>query len=124
MKKAIIYGLFLSLFAGCYYHNEEELYPGGGQVCDTTAVTYSGSVLPVLQANCMICHSTSANAANGGSINLEDFSLLKDLVDGGNLYGAITHSPLHVPMPKDRAKLDTCSISKIKIWIDGGAINN
>ncbi len=124
MKKAIIYGLFLSLFAGCYYHNEEELYPDANPVCDTTAVTYSKSVLPVLQSNCLICHSASENAANGGSINLEDFSLLKDLADGGNLFGAITHNPLYPRMPKDRAKLDTCSISKIKIWIDKGAINN
>jgi len=46
------------------------------------------------------------------------------MVDGGNLFGAITHNPSRSPMPKDGAKLDTCSITKIKIWIDKGALNN
>jgi len=117
--------LFIALLvSGCYYDSEEALYPKLDSSCDTTGVTLSKSILPILQTNCFGCHSTTENASSGGSINLEVYSSLKQLAGQGNLYGAITHNPLNIPMPKDGAKLDTCSITKIKIWIDKGALNN
>jgi len=124
MRKVIGIVLVAALVAGCYYDNEENLYPVVDQVCDTTGVSFSKSIIPILQANCYKCHSAKENANSGGNINFEDFNVLKQMVDGGVLYGSVTWNPLNLPMPKDGAKLDTCSITKIKIWIDKGAPNN
>lgn len=124
MKKLICLALIAALIAGCYYDSEEQLYPKPDTTCDTSGVTFSKTILPILQTNCLNCHSAAENAASGGSVNLEDFASLKQFVDGGNFYGAITHNPLYSRMPKDGARLDTCSIAKIKIWIDKGALKN
>lgn len=124
MKKLLWILLIVALVAGCYYDTEEQLYPKLDQACDTTGVTFSKSILPILQTNCYNCHSASENANLGKGINLEDFSILKQRVSTGEFYASIVQDLSVIPMPKDGAKLDTCSITKIKIWIDKGAINN
>lgn len=124
MKRLLWILVIAGMFAGCYYDSEEQLYPVLDLTCDTTGITFSKSILPLLQTNCYRCHSTAASAASGGSINLENYTSLKQLVTGGNFYGSITHDPRRSPMPKGGVKLDTCSIAKIKIWIDKGALNN
>ncbi len=124
MKKLLIFALVAGFLAGCYYDNEETLYPSLDKGCDTTGVTFSKSIQPILQTNCYGCHSIKDYASMGGNLNLEDYTTLKRAVDDGHFYLAIIHDPAHIPMPKDGAKLDTCSITKIKIWIDHGALNN
>lgn len=124
MKKLFFILLVAALTGGCYYDNEENLYPVLDRGCDTTAVSFSKTILPIFQTNCYTCHSASQNANSGGSMNLEDFSVIKQLVDLGILYGSVIQDPASKPMPKGGAKLDTCSITKIKIWIDKGALNN
>ncbi len=124
MKKLILFTLIVAFFAGCYYDNEETLYPKLDKGCDTTGVTYSKSVVPIFQTNCLSCHSASQYLGSGGNINLDDFNSVQQVALKGNLFGAITHNPKNSAMPKNGAKLDTCSITKIKIWIDHGAINN
>jgi len=100
------------------------LYPKLDQACDTVGVAFAKTILPILQTNCYGCHSTTENANSGGSNNLEDFTILKQLVDPGKFYGSIVQDPSGKPMPKGGVKLDTCAITKIKIWIDHGALNN
>jgi hypothetical protein len=123
MKKLLWIMAIAAMMGGCYYDNEEQLYPKLDQSCDTTGVSFSKSVLPILQTNCYGCHSTSQSASNG-NVDVEDFVHLKQVVGNGKFYGSIVHNPLNSPMPKGGAKLDTCSISKIKIWISKGALNN
>jgi hypothetical protein len=124
MKKLLIFALFAGLLAGCYYDNEETLYPTLDKGCDTTGVTYSKSIVPIFQTNCLSCHSSKDYASTGGNINLEDFNMVQLLALQGILFGAVTHNSNNSPMPKNGAKIDTCSITKIKIWIDHGALNN
>lgn len=124
MKKLLLFLLVTAFVGGCYYDNEEYLYPKIDLSCDTINVTFSKSILPILHTNCLGCHDAADYASMGGNINLEDFTTIKRLVVGGNFYGAVTHNPLRSPMPKGGAKLDTCSITKIKIWIDKGALDN
>ncbi|MDQ6758039.1 MAG: hypothetical protein M3004_14030 [Bacteroidota bacterium] len=90
-------------------------------VCDTTKVTYSGSIIPVLSGNCTGCHS-GPNAPNG--IAVDNYKAVKSLVNNGMLIGVINHDPGFDFMPKNSPKLDACSISKIRIWIKNGAQNN
>lgn len=116
--------LFWSLFfTSCQYDNEEELYGKGGD-CDTSNVTYSQTIKPILTASCYTCHSSSNAPSFGSRINLENYNELMIRVNNGKLVGAISHSPGYTAMPLVGAKLDDCTIEKIKTWIDNGALND
>jgi hypothetical protein len=124
MKKLII--IALVILSGCYYDNEEELYPGGGGDCDTVNVTYSGTVLPIISDNCKTCHS---GGAPQGNVLLEDYASISaagKITAGqyGSLYGVISHHPDNSPMPKNGTQLSDCKIKQIKAWIDAGTPNN
>ena len=111
--------LVLLGFSSCYYDKAEILHPQ--TACDTAVVTYSTSVAPILSANCISCHGGSTPSA---SISLDLYSGVKQQVNNGRLWGAISHGPSYSPMPKNANKLNTCSIEKIRIWIAAGAPNN
>ncbi len=108
----------------CYYDSEEFLYPQTGNNCDTTNVTFSASVVPVLQNYCLSCHSNATAAALGGNIRLQDYADVKARADDGKLLGSISHGQGYVPMPQGAGKLSDCTISLIRIWIDNGAVND
>lgn len=116
--------LILLLIAGCYYDNEETLYPQTSSGCDTTNVTYTASVKPILQSYCLGCHSTAAAPASGNNVRLENYTDLKTYVTNGKLYGTVSQASGFSPMPKGGGKLDNCTLLKIKKWIDDGALNN
>jgi hypothetical protein len=129
MKRGIfILILVLTSFLvyNCMYDNEEELYPDidSGEKCDTLNISLSNSIKPILSNNCYSCHSNSNSGTFGAGINLETYSGLVEMVNRGRLIGAITHSPGFIAMPQGGTKLDDCSISKIRAWINGGALNN
>ncbi len=122
----VLMGLFTvaMLHNGCYYDNEEELYPFEGLNCVTTGVAYAADVTAILSANCYECHNT-ANATNLGSgIVLEGYTAVKTYIDNGRLLCAIKHELGCSQMPKGRAQLADCDISKIEAWANSGAANN
>jgi hypothetical protein len=102
----------------CYYDVEEVLYPGG---CNSETVTYSGTVLPILQRECFTCHD---NLSQNGGISLEGYSKVLITVDNGSLLGAIRHEQGYSAMPDGLAKLDACTIEKIEKWVGEGAPDN
>ncbi|MCF8368490.1 MAG: hypothetical protein K9G76_05560 [Bacteroidales bacterium] len=108
------------IFQSCYYDNEEELYPDAGD-CDTTNVTYSGTISIILAENCTSCHGGDFPQAN---IKVDNYNDLKTVVDNGRFWGAINHENGFSPMPKNLPQLNECNLKKIKIWIDNGALNN
>ena len=118
--------LALAGLGSCYYDSEEELYPGNGIICDTTNVTFSGTVFPIIQANCIICHSGGAPSGNLLLTDYQNIAAAAQTEPGqdGSLYGAISHNSGNTPMPDGGDKLDDCTILKIKTWIDQGALNN
>jgi hypothetical protein len=110
--------LVMLIFPGCYYDNEEELY---GNNCDTSSVTYSLSIKPIIDGSCNSCHSTAS--AQGGII-LDTYTSLKGFADSGQLSGVINQKTGFSPMPKGGSKLSDCSISTIDKWITDGSPNN
>lgn len=110
--------LFMIMYA-CTNDNEEDLFPDSD--CDTQNVTYSQTVAPIIQANCLVCHAQNIQTAG---INMEGYNNVKIYAQNGFLYGAISHAPGFTPMPYGLAKLAACDIQKIKAWIDAGALNN
>jgi hypothetical protein len=118
--------LLLMILGGCYYDNEECLYPEGSTPCDTTNVTYSTNVLPLITDYCITCHS---GGTPSGGISLEGYDNVRasSLIETGNygsLIGVISHAPGNSPMPKNAPKLSDCQIRQVEIWIGQGAQNN
>ena len=93
--------LFLILvWNGCKHEPvipEDPINPPDPADCDTLNVTYYGSVLPILQANCFVCHSGTQPQYG---LDLSDYEQLAVVVNNGALIGAINHSPGYYPMPK------------------------
>jgi hypothetical protein len=108
--------------SSCYYDSEEELYPGtAGGNCDTTAVSFSATIQPILAANCNSCHN--ATTANGGVIT-DNYDALMIPVNAGVFHKAVNHLPGAVPMPFNGQKLPQCELMKINAWLNQGAPNN
>ena len=121
MKKiGIILILWIAAFA-CYWENEETLYPEI-EICDTTFVSFSEQIIPILTNNCFTCHSNLNASDFGVGISLEDY---EDVASSSTqIVGAINHAEDFPQMPKNRNKLDTCLINTIEAWINQGTLNN
>jgi len=114
----------ISSFTACYYDKKDQVYP---QVvvaaCDTTNVSYSVTVTNILNANCNNCHGASANSLGAGIV-LNTYASVKPYITNGRLVNSILQNGNASPMPKNMAKMDACSINKIIVWANRGAINN
>jgi hypothetical protein len=110
------------LVTGCYYDSEEALYPQLNSGCDTTNVTFAGSIVPILSASCYGCHSNANAAQFGDNIRLESYDDVKRNLE--RLHGAVTWQSGYTPMPQNTAKLNDCSIQIIEIWMAQGAPDN
>jgi len=106
------------LMAGCYYDNEEYLYPGITS-CDTSNVTFSGTVAPILVANCNSCHSTTAPS---GGVVTDNITGVKANIT--RIWGSINHTGTYSYMPQNLPKLSDCDLTKIGIWKDAGMPDN
>lgn len=124
MKILIPIGIVILIlsFSGCYYDSREYLYPELTP-CDTTNVTYSGSVKPIMDL-CIGCHSNSTAASSGGNVKLQDYADVKARALDGKLLGSLKHSAGYYPMPKGSASLESCKITIIEKWIKAGEPNN
>ena len=89
--------------------------------CDTTAVTFSGAVQPILQTYCTGCHGGSAPEAG---VNLSTYAGVKATATSGSLVGVIEHRSGFSPMPKNGNTLSACHIAKINKWVALGAKND
>jgi len=112
----------LFIAASCYYDSEEALYPSLDSSCDTSDVTFSGTITPILANNCLSCHSNAAAAAAGGNIRLQDYADVQSRTV--SILGSIKHSGSFSPMPKNGGMLKPCSITQLDIWVRKGAQNN
>lgn len=89
--------------------------------CDTTTVTFSGTVWPIIELNCFVCHSGTEPS---GNFTLDDYYSVVIQVEDGKLFSAINHEPGISPMPLNAPKLSQCKIDQIRIWIENGTPNN
>jgi cytochrome c5 len=111
--------IFLLFFVSCYYDNEEALYPTLSNACDTTNVTFSGTIASILSNNCHSCHS-NANAAFGGGIHLQSIA---DIITNSSKIVVSIKQTGSKPMPPG-GKLSSCSITQFDIWVRNGMPNN
>ena len=111
----VIFSLF---FVSCYYDNAEALYPTLNTSCDTTNVTYSVTLVPILNDNCTGCHS-GPNPL--GSISLTSLASLQAQASSGLLMNSLKGTG--VPIMPPSGSLLPCKIEQFQIWIRIGMPN-
>lgn len=92
-----------------------------GQDCDTSNISYSKTIMPILKMNCTGCHN---NTQPQGNIDLTNYQTVLSKVKDGSFLGSILHLQGFVPMPSPDLFLNNCNINQIKKWIELGAPNN
>lgn len=102
---------------GCYYDNEEELYPFA--FCDTQNVSWSQDIRPIIQARCAIpgCHVTGAQAPD-----LTTYAAVKQQADAGRIKARVVDRTPSV-MPPGGA-LPGCDLQQVTAWLAAGAPEN
>lgn len=112
--------LLLVSISSCYYDKEDKLYDAyyAQKICDTTNVTYSLTIQPIIAAKCATsgCHT----AGGTGPGNFDNYSGAKEKVDNGSFLNRTT---ILRNMPPT-APLTACEISHVEKWIQAGAPNN
>ena len=94
--------------------------------CDTTKYTFSGAIFPIIQTNCLGCHSSSGGS---GGVSLATYTDIMVQVNNGHLMCDINQiagssCPTMHAMPVGGSKLPDCVIIQFKKWINDGAKNN
>ncbi len=111
--------LLTTLQTGCYYDNEEDLYgSSGGGTCDTTAVSFSADVQPIINTNCISCHAPGGQQETQP---LTTYSEIKVFAENGKLIERTNNSSL--PMPPTGLMVE-CNRDFLKAWVNAGAPNN
>lgn len=115
--------VFLLLLDSCKKTSEDKLITVSVNTCDTTVVTYSTDIIPILQAKCYRCHG-NGNTGGSGGILLEGYTSLAKWAANGFLVGNTSRLPGYVPMPYGEPKLPDCEVNKIAAWVHQGYKNN
>ena len=89
--------------------------------CDTSNVTYSGVIVPLMQNQCIGCHNTGNPR---GGVNLETYAGVQSVALDGRLFGSVNWDTGISAMPKNTNKMADCEIAQIRIWIQNGSQNN
>ncbi len=84
--------------------------------CDTSSVTYTKSIAPVVSKYCLGCHNTNNAASSGGNVFLDNYTNVKTNAVSGNLLCSIDWSKTCSKMPKGNTPLAYCDIRKFVIW--------
>ncbi|MBK7382847.1 MAG: hypothetical protein IPI81_05855 [Flavobacteriales bacterium] len=113
----VLFAATLLLAPGCYYDNEQALYPDS--FCDTTMVTWSLAVQPIIQGECAIpdCHVPGIQAPD-----LSSYTGVKTAADNGSMRGVVVNGDPIIMPPTGR--LPKCRQETIRAWLDAGAPDN
>jgi hypothetical protein len=120
--------LMITMVVCCTYKNAEDVYPApvvDNVTCDTTNISYSNYIAPLLSDNCYRCHSQGNSYLGSGYVLDTWFNVIAQ-ANSGNLVtdisitdiGSVHHMPNGLP------SLSQCDINKVKAWVSQGAKNN
>lgn len=106
--------------SSCAYNVESELYPTEVP-CDTTAVSFAGNVLPLVEDRCAGCHSGSSPAAG---LELTTYAEIRAIGISGMLSDRVNRSDMdELLMPPD-GPLSDCSLRTLAAWVNDGCLEN
>lgn len=90
--------------------------------CDTAGViSYSATLVPILQNNCIGCHS---GGSPSGGLNFTDFATFQQAALNGRVQGAMSGASGFAVMPPAGNLLPACNVQQINKWVAAGAPNN
>lgn len=122
MKKILILSVFIiATLISCSKEEKEPIVNPPVNNCETEAMSFQNDVTPILQTNCLGCHST---AAAFGNIILDNYDEVSKVINAGRLLGSIKHESGFSSMPQNGDKLSDCDIDKIESWVEDGSPNN
>lgn len=123
MRKLLTMFSIAFILASCTSDNEEDTFSNnnntggnGGSTtnCDTTNISFSKVIMPMIQNNCLSCHAST-------SPQLSSYD--KIAANATRMLGAIKHQPGYKAMPPN-GKLPDCSIAQFEAWVKQGKKNN
>lgn len=118
--------IFISIHS-CTFKNEEDTY---GDYCDTSSVTFSAKIRPIMEQHCYNCHGSSNANTSGGGLEFQTYTNFKGYLDVSkdHFLSAINLQEINgvtaSVMPKSSPKLSACEIRKLEIWIEDGYPDN
>lgn len=122
MKKR---GLFLivscvsfCILHACTYRKESDLIKPGKEICDTSSVSFSASIKPILDTHCTSCHREGGT----GPGNFNDFTTFQSYVNSGQIRNRVIDQKT-MP-PSSNPDLSDCELTALDKWIKEGALNN
>jgi hypothetical protein len=89
--------------------------------CDTTEVTFSSTIYPLVEIKCQGCHS--GNDPSSG-LSLLDYGDISTIALNGAFYSSVTGTNSYTQMPYNSNPLPACEVDLIQSWIEAGAPNN
>ncbi len=92
---------------------------GNFGTCDTTNLSYSKFIQPLIAQYCQGCHIENDW---GGGVLLNSYADVKAVALNGRLYAAVAQQKGYSPMPKFLKPLPECYIIKIRAWINEGMV--
>ena len=102
----------------------------------TKQVSFSKSVMPILEAKCLSCHAEGSEGFEASGFSVESYEQVMKgtrngpVIEPGHSYFSTLQIVVEhradpsTSMPKDSAKLSGSEIQIIGEWIDQGAMNN
>lgn len=105
---------------GCVWHVETELYPTPVP-CDTTTVTFQEHVLPIIENNCIDCHSGTSPSAG---LDLSNPTTLSAFGLNGSLSDRIQRDPADPLLMPPNGPLNDCNQLILQAWINAGCLIN
>lgn len=89
--------------------------------CDTSSVTFSETVWPIVDAYCTGCHDATLPSAGLSLLNYDDVAFV---AENGSLMSSLNGSDGYVLMPSGSSALPDCLIDLIQTWVDDGYPDN
>jgi hypothetical protein len=125
MNKTTLAICLVFTLSSCYNYKYDQLFPDS--VCDTSNITYTIDIEPIIAANCAIsggCHDAAGALISGHDYT--SYAGLKAVASYSFIITDINWMPTagHNDMPKNGAKLSDCDIDKITRWVNEGAPDN
>lgn len=89
--------------------------------CDTTSVSFSGSLVPLMSNACVACHS---GASPDGGVDLTTHANVSSAISYSNLLNSIRHASDAIAMPPAGSALSACEVRLFELWVEDGMPNN